>query len=148
MIVALRHGEPIQNHLRRSIRDVVAVGIRNEKQLRRRHQPDAAFAHLDTGQLLDMIDEDLPRLRASVVILVFQDDHAVAQPEIEPLGRLGVGVILRDPQPAAMIPGEADRDSESSGSAAKRVALNPSGIRIFDRASAGEMGEGFPGSLL
>ena len=44
----------------------------------------------------------------AIAVLVFEDENPVAQLQIESFGSLGVGVILRDPEPAPRVPGHRD----------------------------------------
>jgi hypothetical protein len=54
------------------------------------------------------VGENFARAKAAVAPTVFEDDEAVAEAQIEFQGALGVGVVFRDPQPAAGIPGHGD----------------------------------------
>ena len=80
-----------------------------KQQLRRAHHPHAAVADLDAGEHLHVVGEHLARVEAAVAVLVFEDEDAVAQAEVELLAALGVGVVLGDPQPPARVPRHRDR---------------------------------------
>ena len=108
VIVLLRHREAVEHHLRRAIRHIVAIAIGDEEHIRRTHRPHTAAAHLDAREHLQIVAENFARGKMAVVIFVLEDEDAVAQPEIEFPRRLGVGVILRDPQPPASVPRHRD----------------------------------------
>ena len=107
VIVRLGHGESVEHHLGRAVGNIVTVGIGDEQQLRRTHQPDPAAPHLDARQHLDVVGENLARLRDSVPVGVLENDDAILQREIEALLPLGVGVVLCDPHPTFRVPRKA-----------------------------------------
>ncbi len=109
MVVIARRCEPIENDLRGSIRFVVTVSIRNEDQLGRSHQPDAAAADLDAGQHLQVVGEDFSFVVLPVPILVFKDHDPVAQAQVKDGAAIGIGIVLCHPQPPPSIPGHRDR---------------------------------------
>ena len=111
MIVFGGDGKAVEHNLRRPIRDVVAVAVRKEEQPRRAQQPNAAETQLDAGEHLHAVGEDGSPVELAVAIGVFKDQDAVALGEVEPLGPLGVRVVLGDPEPAARVPGHRDRVS-------------------------------------
>ena len=67
-------------------------------------EPHAAQADFDAHQLLHVVAKDLSLVGPAVAIAVGQDQHAVAQSQIELRRPLRVGIALGDPQPAAAIP--------------------------------------------
>jgi hypothetical protein len=104
-----RHGETVEHDLGRTVGHGVAVPIRDEQQLRRAERPDPTMSHLHAGEPLEVVGEDPPLAVTTVTPTVGQDDDAIAKPQIEFQGPLGVGVVFRDPQPAACIPHHRDR---------------------------------------
>ena len=58
-----------------------------------------------------MVGEHGTPVRAAVGVGVFKNHDAVAQPEVEFLGAVGVGKILGDPEAPAGVPGHRDRIS-------------------------------------
>ena len=72
-----------------------------------------------------------------VVLRVLEDDDAVAQRQVEALLAIRVGVVLRDPEPAALHPKHMAMGCCTSGSAAKTVALKPGGRCIIPSAFSG-----------
>ena len=95
--------EAVEHHHGLSIRDIVAVFIREKKELRRAQRPHAAEADLDAREPLHLIGEDGALVEMAVVIRVFEDHDAVALREIEAHLGLAVGVVFRHPQPPARI---------------------------------------------
>ena len=128
--------EPIQHHVGRAIRDVVAVAVGNEQELRRTKQPDTTQSKFDAAEALNVVGEDNPPVRVTIAIGVFQDQDTVAQPEVEELGGVGVGVVFSDPQSPALSQAIAT-GFRTSGSAANTFTRNPSGTRKPAAASAG-----------
>ena len=100
--------ETVEQHDRFAVRDVVAVFVREKKELRRGQHPHAAEADLDAGEPLHLIRKDRALLGAAVVVRVFEDDDAVALPQIEADLGLAIRVVFRHPQPPARIRGHAD----------------------------------------
>ena len=107
-MVLSRRGEAVEHDLGRSVGDVVAVAVGNEQELGRAHQPDAAEAELDAREHLHVLGEDGAFVEPAVAVGVVEDQHAVAEPEVELRGQLGISEVLRDPQPPARIPGHGD----------------------------------------
>ena len=102
-------GEAVEHDLGRAVGHVVAVAVGDEQELRRAHQPDAAEAELDAREHLDVVGEDGALVEPAVAVGVLEDQDAVAEAEVELRGQLGVGVVLRDPEPPARVPGHGDR---------------------------------------
>ena len=109
VIVLPRDREPIENDFGRTIGNIVAVAVGNEQELRRAKQPDAAKTQFDAAEALNVVGEDGPSVRAAVGVGVFEDQHAVAEPEVENLRTVGVRVVLGDPEAPASIPGHRNR---------------------------------------
>ena len=107
--VATRGGgaETIKDDLRRT-GGLVAVH-RDEHQVRRADGPDAAEAALDAGQHLDLVREDSPLVELPVVVGVLEDDDPVAEVQVVALLAVGVGIVLGDPEAAALVPAHGDR---------------------------------------
>ena len=57
---------------------LVAVVDRDEEQVRRRAEPDAAEAELDAGEVHAVVEEDGLLVERAVAVGVFEDDDAVA----------------------------------------------------------------------
>ena len=111
VIIALRHREPIENDLGLAVGNIVLVRIGNEQQLGRTHQPDTTPPHLDTGQHLDLVGENLSGIGFPVAILIMKNENSIAQGEVETLCPLRVGVVLRNPHAAFPVPRHRDRVS-------------------------------------
>ena len=94
---------------------------------------------LDAGEHLHLVGEDRAAVEPAVAVGVFEDQHAVALAEVEPLGSLGVRVVLGDPEPPARSQAMAIGFC-TSGSAAKTETWNPSGTRNPAAAAAGDIG--------
>ena len=77
------NGEAIENDLRFGVGDVVVVRVGDEEELGRAHGPDAAASGLDGGEHLEVVGEDLAGFGFAVVVLVFENDDAVAEGEVE-----------------------------------------------------------------
>ena len=125
---------------RRAVGPVVAVAVGEEEQVGRGADPDAAEAQLDAGEVGPFIVEDRPAVEPAVAVGVLEDQDAVlaartAQPD-------RVRVVLDDPEPPPWSMVMAIGWT-TSGSAAKRVTVNPSGTVIRRAASSGSIGPGF-----
>ncbi len=102
-------GEPVEHDLGGTVGDVVAIAVGDEQQPRRAQQPDAAEAELDAGEHLHVVGEDRATVEPAVAVGVLEDQDAIAKAEVEPVGRVGIGVVLGDPEPPAPVPGHGDR---------------------------------------
>ena len=100
--------ETVEQYHGLPVRDVVAVFVREKKELRRGQHPHAAEADLDAGEPLHLIRKDRALLGTAVVVRVFENDDAVALPQIEADLGLAIRVVFRHPQPPARIRGHAD----------------------------------------
>jgi hypothetical protein len=58
MIVLRRQIEAIEHHFRGAVRLVVAILVRDEEQLRWRHEPHTAEPDLDARKMLHVVEED------------------------------------------------------------------------------------------
>ena len=72
-----------------------------------------------------------------VAVAIFKDDDAVAEAQVELHPALGVGVVLRDPEPPARIPRETDGVLDV-GLGGKERGLEPR--RELDRGGRGSGG--------
>ena len=80
---------------------------RDEQQVRRRADPDAAEADFDAADEIQVLDEDRAPVERAVAVGVLEDQDAIAALAF---GRAhGIGVRLGDPQPAAVVERERDR---------------------------------------
>ena len=102
-----RGAEAVEHDLGRT-GGLIAVH-RDEDQVRRADGPDATEAALDAGEHLDLVREDGPLIELPVVVGVLEDDDPVAEVEVEALLAVGVGIVLGDPQAAALVPAHRDR---------------------------------------
>ena len=103
-----RTGEAVEHNLGRAVRHIVTIAVGNEKQLRRTHQPHAPVSDLDAGEHLHFVGKNFARVESAGAILVFKDENAIAQVQVELLRALGVGVVLGDPQTSARVPRHRD----------------------------------------
>ena len=108
VVVRLGHGEAVEHDFGFAIGDVIAIAIWNEEHLRRAHEPHAATTDFDAGEHLHVVCENFARLGDTVPVLVFENDHAVLQSEVEALRTLGVGVVFCHPHAPLCIPSHAD----------------------------------------
>ena len=108
VVTAVRNFKAIQNDFRRSVRNVVAVRVGNEKKVGWTHQPDASMAHFHAGQPLDLIRKNLPAVRHAIVVQVFKDENAIPQIQIKTFLPLGIGEVFRNPKPPSGIPIHGD----------------------------------------
>ena len=99
--------ETVQHDLRRA--GGLVADHRDEDQVRRAHGPDAAEAALDAREHLDLVREHGSLIELPVVVGVLEDDDPVAEVEVEALLAVGVGVVLGDPETAALVPTHRDR---------------------------------------
>jgi hypothetical protein len=109
-VMVLRgHAEAVEHDLGGPVGTVVAVAVGDEKEPRWAEQPDAAETELDAGEPLDLVGEDRPTIGLPVLVRVLEDEHPIAEAEVEPIGLIGVRIVLGDPEPAAAVPGHGDR---------------------------------------
>ena len=110
VVVVLRcHLEAVEHHPRRSVGNVVAVAIGHEEQSWWAHQPHAAEPDLHARQLLEVVEKHLSFVGLAVAVAVGEDEHPVAEPGVHLDRTFGIGVVFRNPEPAAGIPGHGDR---------------------------------------
>ena len=97
--------EAVQQNLWLSIRHVVAITVRNEIKVGRRHDPRATESHLDSGHIIELIVEDFPFVKFPVTIRILEDDDSVTWL------RTVVWIVVRfcHPQPSAIIEAEPNR---------------------------------------
>ena len=67
----------VEQDLRRPGRSIGAVLDRDEQQVRRRADPDAAEADLDAADEVQVLDEDLAAVEPAVAVGVLEDEDAV-----------------------------------------------------------------------
>ena len=99
----------VEQDLRRAGGLVVAVLDRDEQQVRRRADPDAAEADLDAADEVQALDEDGALVELAVAVGVLEDQDAVAWPRLSGAADRDSVVRLRHPEPAAVVDGEGDR---------------------------------------
>ncbi len=122
----------VEQHLRRAVRTVVAVSIGNEVEFRRRADPDAAEADLQTADQIQVIGEDLAGIEAAVAVGVFEDEDAIARLCLRNPPRVRIG--LGDPETAAIVDRHGDRlndvglAGEKSDLEARRNGHRPRGL--------------------
>ncbi len=103
-------------------------------------KPSSTLASICTSSV-----KTVAPVEPAVAVGVFEDQDAVAEPEVELLGLLGVGVVLGDPEPPAAVPGHGDRvldvglggedrDVESLGDP-KALAASAAGIGPVEAGS-------------
>ena len=109
MMIVDDDGEPVEHDLGRAVGDVVPIPVGDEEQPRRAEQPDAPEAVLDAGEHLDLVGEHRATVETAVGVGVLEDQDAIAMAEVEPIRRVGIGVVLGDPEPAPTVPGHGDR---------------------------------------
>ena len=108
VIARAGHVEAVKDRFGRSVRNIIAVPVRQEEQSGWADRPEAAVANLDAGEHLQRLGEDFAVIKLSVTVGVAEDQHAVPQRKIEPAAGFGVGVILGYPEPTPRIPGHRD----------------------------------------
>ena len=101
-----RRAETIEHHLGRA-RGLVTVH-RDEEQVRRAHRPHPAETALDAREHLHVVGEHRALIELPVVIGVLEDHDAILQLQVEAFLAVRVGVVLRHPESAALIPAERD----------------------------------------
>src|SRR6185295_8769224 len=79
VIVGRRNPEAVEHDLRRAVGNAIVVAIGKKQQLWRAERPNSAVAKLDAGELLYVVGEDLPLVKAAIVVAVFEDEDAIAQ---------------------------------------------------------------------
>ena len=108
---------------RLTVGPVIAVAIRDEEQVGRRADPDAAEAELDPGEVGPLVEKDRPPIEPAVVVGVFKDQDAVLALRSSEPDR--IGIILDHPEPSPVIDGHGDRldDVGFGGKKADRETL-------------------------
>src|SRR5688572_23923919 len=96
--------EAIEQHERCTVGLVILVLVRDEQQVWRRDDPDAAEAVLDSRHARETVGEHAAAIVLSVAVSVFQDDDPVL-----PLLPLRIRVILGHPYAPVIIETEPDR---------------------------------------
>ena len=86
----------------------VAVGVLEEQRVGRLQDDHAAVVAKHAGRNVQALGEDLERVGPAVAVGVFADRDPVAPLAVAPLD-VGIVDALGDPEPAAMVPGHADR---------------------------------------
>ena len=76
--------------------------------MRRAHRPHPAEAALDAREHLHVVGEHRALIKLTVVVRVLEDHDAVLQLQVEAFLAVRVGVVLRHPESAALIPAERD----------------------------------------
>ena len=98
--IVFRVGRPAVEHDHgRTVGNVVAILVGDEKQMRRVADPDPAKANLKSAQVICLSPEDLFRIEMAVIVGVFEDGDAV-------LGfafPFDVGETFGDPEPAPVV---------------------------------------------
>src|SRR5205807_8733551 len=107
VVASFENVPAVENDLRRTVGHVVAVAVGDEEQVRRGTDPDAAEAELDAGDVGDLVMEDFASIKMAVAVFVLEDKDAILARFAVSLP-LGIGVVLRDPEPAAVVDGEGD----------------------------------------
>src|SRR6185503_4572141 len=92
-------------HDRLAIGLVVAVLVRDEKQIRRGDDPHAAEPHLEPRDVIQLVIKDGSLVEAAVAIRVFEDEDPVAPSRFP----IWIGIVLGDPDPPAVVEAQADR---------------------------------------
>ncbi len=108
VVVRIGNGEPIQYHFAIVVGHIVLIFVGNEDQFRWTHQPNAAFAHGNAGQHLNVVGKHRP-LFEFVAMGVVKDQNAIAHVQPKSLFAFGIRVVFRDPQSAFAIPRHRDR---------------------------------------
>ena len=101
---------PRQGDHRRAVRHIVAVGIRDEEQVRQREHPHAAEARQHARHVAARVEENLPLHVAPRAIAVREDEDAVGRGVGDAVVLLGggIGEVLDHPEPPTVI--ELHRD--------------------------------------
>ena len=95
----------VEHRLRRAVRDVVTIAIRNEQEVGRAAHPHAAVPDGDAAREIELIVEHRRAVMAAVAVGIFHHQDPVAAVR----GPGGVGVVLHHPEAAALIDRERDR---------------------------------------
>ena len=137
--------EAIEHHLSRSIGHEIAVGIRDEEDLRRAAEPHASVAHRHAREQLHVVGEHDRRIEKAIAVRIVKDEHTVAQRAVKPQPSFGVGEVFSDPQAAAGILADGDRVAERRFGGKQ---LHPKALRHRQGSSSLHCGEGRCISLL
>ena len=105
---------------------------RDEEKVGRAHRIHAAEAALDAGEHLHLVGEDGALVEFAVVVAVLEDDDTVAQVQVEAFLAVGVGIVLGDPQAAALVPTKRD------GLTDVRLSGEERGLEAFGEVQLGE----------
>ena len=97
----------VEQHPGLTVGHVVAVGVGNEEQLRRRADPHAAEADLETADEVQPLLEDRSLVEHMVAVGVFENQDPVAGLVGSHPSRIGIG--LGHPEPAPVVEAHCDR---------------------------------------
>ena len=97
----------VEQHPGLTVGHVVAVGVGNEEQLRRRADPHPAEAHLETADEVQPLLKDRSLVEHMVAIGVFEDENPVLRRLGSDPPRIGIG--LGHPEPAPVVEAHGDR---------------------------------------
>ena len=97
----------VEQNFRLGVGHVIAVAIRNKKQMRRGAKPHAAETHFDAADEVQVFGKNLPRLKRAIGIRVLKNHHAVTA--LADWLALRIAVRLDHPQTTARVEGESDR---------------------------------------
>jgi len=95
----------IQDDLRLAVRHRVAVLVRDEKQIRRRADPNPAEADRDPAAEGRLVPENRPLLEFPIAVSVLEHQHLV----LRYTGRLRIIRIFQHPQPPVVVDRVGDR---------------------------------------
>ena len=80
--MAILPSPSIQLDLRLGIRNVIAIPVRNEEEIRRRTHPHSTMPQRNPGRKHDLVLEDLPFIHLTVSISIREDHNAALWPQL------------------------------------------------------------------
>ena len=112
---------------------IVAVFIRDEKEVWGSTNPDPAEPNFDAGEESAFVPKDFFGVVLAITIFVFEDEDAVFAFPLDPVG---VGSVFYDPETAPGINSESN-GLNNVGLPANTLASKPSGSFMLAAVSAG-----------
>ena len=106
--VSVLEAPTVEQDLRFPVRDIIAIRIRNEKQLRWRAEINTSKSHRYPRGKFDLIREQLLRVKDTIAIGIFKDLNSAENLILLVAPSIDVVVVLHNPESTAVVEGEGD----------------------------------------
>ena len=95
--------EPIQQHLRFAVGNIVVIAVRQKEQAGRAQHINAAKTDRHTGQLLRLIPKHRAPVKMPRMLRIFENNNAIMELQVKIQLLFRIGKILGNPQPTARV---------------------------------------------